>query len=231
MGTMLDIVTAMFVGGFLLLISITATDTLNQEFLNHHSDAIVQQNLTSITNTLEFDLRKMGFGIPEAMKDEIIQTASLNNLKFLAQLNLNASTYVKIPGVSTYDDTPDTIEYTISPYETVSFKDTSVTLYSVQRRIAITGITTSTMDIGRIANNDVFRYLDQLGDTTSVLQAIKMVEVTLTALNPKVVLSPELVMQRVGTIQDIEFRKRELRRILRASYWRQARLVSKNLKR
>lgn len=82
--------------------------------------------------------------------------------------------------------------------------------------------------------HEFFRYLDQIGnpvDPGMELIATKMVEVTLTMFNPRVVLSPELVKKEVSSIQDQEFRKRELRRLLRTSFWRQTRLVSKNLRR
>lgn len=231
MTALLDIVISTLIGGTLLLIALTATDTATQEFFNLNSDAIVQYQLTGVTNIIEFDLRKMGFGIPEAKMGEIIQTYQPNHLKFISQLNMDSNSHLDISGVSTYDTTPDTIEYHINTYETISFKDTSVTLYDINRKVTIAGITSNSMNIGKIGNNNVFRYLDQVGQPTGVPSAIKMVEVTLTAFNPRVVLSPELVMQRVGTIQDVEFRKQELRRILRASYWRQTRLVSKNLRR
>jgi len=53
--------------------------------------------------------------------------------------------------------------------------------------------------------------------------------VTLTAFNPEVVLSPENVKTDLNNIQDSEFRKQELKRLLRTTYWRQTRMVSKNL--
>ncbi len=58
-----------------------------------------------------------------------------------------------------------------------------------------------------------------------------MVEVTLTAYDPRVVLSKDWVDSRLNEIGNEDFRKQELRRLLRASYWRQTRLISKNLKR
>ena len=231
MGTLLDIIVSLVIGGSLLLIAFTATDTATQEFFNLNSDAIVQSQLTRVSDIMEFDLRKMGFGIPESQLNDILQTTTPTHLKFIAQLNHDADSYVKIPGVNTFDSVPDTVEYKITPYETISFTDTSITLYNINRKVIISGITTSNMGIGKIGNRNVFRYLDQTGKPTGVKSSIKMVEVTLSAFNPRVVLSPELVMSKVGTNRDVEFRKRELRRILRASYWRQIRLVSKNLKR
>ena len=84
--------------------------------------------------------------------------------------------------------------------------------------------------MGTIGNSDVFRYLDQLGDPVPIIQATRMVEVTLTAYNPRIILSPDM-FSGGNSAEDVEFRKQELRRLLRASFWRQTRLVSKNLKR
>ncbi len=231
MGTLLDIIVSLVIGGSMLLIAITATHSTTQEFFNLNSDAIVQNQLTRISNIMEFDLRKMGFGIPESQLNTILQTTKSNHLKFIAQLNYDPDSRIQISGVNTFDSVSDTVEYKITPYETISFKDTSITLYNINRKVTISGIATSNMGIGKIGNNNVFRYLDQTGKPTTVKTSMKMVEVTLSAFNPRVVLSPELVMSKIGTNQDVEFRKRELRRILRASYWRQIRLVSKNLKR
>ncbi len=231
MGSLIDIIISLVIGGFLLLIALTATDSTTQEFFNLNSDAIVQSQLTRISNILEFDLRKMGFRIPESQLKDVLQTAQSNHLKYIAQLNYDADSRIKMSGVNTFDSVADTVDYKITSYETISFKDTSVTLYDIHRKVTISGIKTVDMSIGKIGNQDVFTYLDQAGNPTTMKSAIKMVEVVLSAFNPRVVLSPELVMSQIGTNQDVEFRKRELRRILRASYWRQIRLVSKNLKR
>lgn len=231
MAALLDIVGSALFGGLLLLIAITATDTATQEFINYHSDSIVQENLTQMSRMLEYDLRKMGFGIPEAQMNSILQIGQPNRLRFITQLNLDPDSYTPIPGVVGFDDIPDTIEYRITWADTTNFLDTTIVMYNVNRRLATsTGVTEST-DIGRIGNNNVFRYLDQIGRQTGVLMATRMVEVTLTAFNPQIMLSPEMVRSDLRNIQDREFRKRELRRLLRASYWRQTRLVSKNLRR
>ncbi len=231
MSALLDIAGSAVLGGLLLLIAITAADTATQEFVNYQSDAIVQQNLTQMSRILEYDLRKMGFGVPEAQVNNILQIGRPNRLRFIAQLNLNPDSYAPIPGVTGFDDIPDTIEYTITRADTTNFLDTVIVMYDINRRTASSAGVSETIIIGRIGNNNVFRYLDQIGRPTAVLMAARMVEVTLTAFNPRVMLSPEMVRSDLRNIRDRQFRKRELRRLLRASYWRQTRLVSKNLRR
>ena len=231
MNAFMDVIIAMFMGGMLLLMALGASERGVQEFFNQNSDAIVQRNLTQTSNIMQFDMRKIGFQVPETKKDSIIITAAPDHFKYLAQLNFDADSYLEVPGVTTYDSIPDTMEYSIILDETFNFTDTTIYTYNIIRTIKLDGETPYNSLIGTIGNNDVFEYLDQIGRPVGVTMATRMVEMTLTAYNPRVILSPEHVMTHVGGIADSTFRKRELRRILRASYWRQTRLVSKNLRR
>ncbi len=231
MATLLDILGGLFISGFLLLIALTASDTATTEFFNYNSDAIIQQNLSDLSDVIQYDLRKMGFGIPEVNQNTILQIAQPNHIKYLSQLNMDSDCRVPVAGVSTLDNIPDTIEYNIDSLESVDYGDTSITTYTIRRTIKITPSTSHTMQIGVIGNNNVFRYLNQIGDPAAIISATKMVEVTLTAFNPRITLSSDFVMSQLSNGDDPEFRKRELRRLLRASYWRQTRLISKNLRR
>lgn len=230
MGSILDYITAIIVGGAILLITMRVTDTGTREFLNYNADAISQMNLANMSSIIEYDLRKMGYGVPEG--EQVLFIAQPNRLKFIAHLNREFDYFGHL--IPHKDDIPDTIEYIITPAETIDYGDTSIVMYKVTRRLKITGEGGKISDIGRVGNGAIFRYLDQIGypvDPGSELVASKMVEVTLTMFNPRVVLSPELVRRDVSNISDVEYRKKELRRLLRTSYWRQTRLVSKNLKR
>jgi hypothetical protein len=148
-------------------------------------------------------------------------------LKFLAHLNKN----IKYPGATTTDDIADTIEYHILPGDTIAFPDTNVVMYKVMQTLKITPNYNKTSMVGKIGNQNVFRYLDQLGNPVGVLLATRMVEVSLTAFSRDVVLTPELTSDKLKGIKNEELRRRELLEILRPSFWRQTRQVSKNLKR
>ncbi len=87
MNTILDIIGSFIIGGFLLLIALTMLDTNTKHFYANGDDLIVQQNLTAITRTLEFDLKKMGYGIPEW--NNIVITADSTDLKFRSDINRN----------------------------------------------------------------------------------------------------------------------------------------------
>jgi hypothetical protein len=231
MGSMLDIVTASFIGGFLLIILLTATDTITTESYNYHADAITQQNLSNIALIMQSDIRKMGFNIPEGMKGQIVQTHEKNRLKFIAQLNELQDYYKEEHGNLHMDVVPDTIEYFIQPFETITYWDTSIVTYRVTRRAVVSQEPTNVSMIGVLGNNDVFRYLDKFENDTNNPVFMVIVELTLTAFDPRIVLSREYVESTVDTTQGEAYRDRELRRLLRPSYWRQTRLVSKNLDR
>ena len=184
-----------------------------QYFVNHNADAIVQDELISLTQILQDDLRKMGYGIPEADQSTIIQNAQSDNIKFLALLN-------------SADAVPDTVEYSISTSDTVAIIDTSIVTFRLNRNVKITGDSTVSGDVGIITNNAVFTYLDQSGTETAVTQSIKMVEVTLVAINPSIYVSSDVL-----AADNAEDRMVEIRKLMQESFWRQTRVISKNLRR
>ena len=231
MGAILDIVTASFIGGFLLVILLTATDTITTESYNYHADAITQQNLSNIATIMQTDIRKMGFNIPEGMKSQIVQTHDVNRLKFIAQLNQFQDYYMHEHGNVHKDAVPDTIEYIIQPFENITYWDTTIVTYQVIRRAVVSQEVTNTSMIGVLGNNDVFRYLDKFENDTNNPVMMVIVELTLTAYDPRIILSREYVESIIDTTNGEAYRDRELRRLLRPSYWRQTRLVSKNLDR
>ena len=232
MAILIDIIGGLFIGGFLMIIALTATDTATTEFYNYNSDAIVQQNLAQMSNVIQYDLRKMGFGIPEQFKHTIIQVAQPDRIKFLAHLNSSPSCKINDPNVTTIDNVVDSIEYRVIPHDSIDYQDTVIVTYQIRREIFVSPAYTSSIGIGIVGNPGAFRYLNQIGKPVAVMSEVQMVEVTLTAYDPRVVLSTDWVDSRINEVgYNEDFRKRELRRLLRASYWRQTRLISKNLKR
>ncbi|RMG64716.1 MAG: hypothetical protein D6715_09300 [Calditrichaeota bacterium] len=230
MGTILDLLGAQFIGGMILLLALVLTDQGVRQFLNMNSDAIVQQNLTQVSDIMEKDFRKMGYAIDEAKRGDIVQVADSSKIRFLAQLNLDFDYYQSLHGNLHKDDIPDTIEYRVEPFHAYTLGDTTIQLYKLTRRVVVSQEGTEEMSVGNIANPAVFRYFDQDRNPTAVLQAIRIVEITLTAYEPEIMLSPEMVMESVNQ-GDKTFKRNELMRLLRPAYWRQTKLVSKNLKR
>lgn len=229
MGTLLDVIASMLIGGMMVLIAVSASDTGMRAFFNHNADVITQQNLTQISEIIQYDLHKLGFAIPETQNDSIIRIARNDTFRFTAHLNFAPD--VSIAGVGGYDTVVDTVQYIIGLAETIDFGDTTINLYNVNRRVIVPGHVNTNMSIGRIGNNDVFRYLDQIGNPAADVSTITTIEMNITALDPNVVLSPEYIGTRTQSQQDQKMRKQELRRLLRPAFWRQSRLVSRNLRR
>ncbi len=225
----LDILGATMLGGFILLIAMTASDNGMREVYNYNSGALMQNNLALTSRIMEYDLRKMGFGISES--DSAVLIGQPARIKFLAHLNLRSDLNMVVRGVSSSDAVADTIEYRIEQDEIIDFGDTTVTMYRVTRKVSIANITIDSTVVGRVGDIQVFEYLDQSGNTAPRLSGTKSIDMSLKTFDPSVVLSPELVHQDVVTNNNLLFRKRELARILRPSFFRSNRITAKNLRR
>lgn len=213
MATVLDILGSIVIGSILVLISIRAMDNALRRFVNHNADAIVQSSLIGTTEIIQNDLWKMGYMVPEEEQDSIIIIAQMDHLKYLTFLDNN-------------DTLADTIEYEITAFDTIDFIDTSLTFFGIERTIINTQSGTNAGQIGTITNNDVFQFFNQIGGSVVLNQEIKMVEVTLIATNPQIYLSEEVLLAQ-GPVE----RMVELRKLLKEAYWRQTRVISKNLRR
>jgi hypothetical protein len=85
MAVMLDILSSIFIGGFIILMSFGILDSTNKFLYSHNDDLIVQESLTSINSILEYDMNKMGFGVPEG--ENVILLADTSHIRFCADLN------------------------------------------------------------------------------------------------------------------------------------------------
>jgi hypothetical protein len=104
MAVMLDILSSIFIGGFIILMSFGILDSTNKFLYSHNDDLIVQQSLTSINSILEYDMNKMGFGVPEG--ENVILLADTSHIRFCADLNR--------------DWHADTVEYYVGPESELS---------------------------------------------------------------------------------------------------------------
>lgn len=229
MATIMDIISGIVIGGMLLLIALTALGTGMQTSANHTAAEIVQLNLARSSQIMERDFQKIGFGIPEENRSQIFQIATSSHIKVLAQLNREAETQIPVSGVTVFDNIPDTLEYSITLDDTITLGDSTLSIYKITRLVKIASIASSSSVIGKIATDNVFRFLNQVDNQASVPSETRILEVNLSAFNPQVILSPELVMTNVQS-SDLEFRKRELQHILRGSYNRQIRISLRNLR-
>src|SRR4030042_4073104 len=95
MVVLIDIITSVFIGGFIILMAFGILDSTNKFLYSHNDDLLVQESLTSINTILEHDMNKMGFGVPEGQ--EVVVLADSGRIKFLADIDRNWH--------------PDTVEY------------------------------------------------------------------------------------------------------------------------
>jgi hypothetical protein len=171
MMVILDILSSIFIGGFIILMSFGILDSTNKFLYSHNDDLIVQQNLTAITGTLEYDLKKIGFGIPE--HEETILLADSNHLRMRGDLNR--------------DWQPDTIEYYIGPISELAHTVNPDDRFLYRK---VNGKPVSGMKVGIVTEFN-FHFLDQdrnLVDTSNPLNftKIKMVRTTMRVENPAV---------------------------------------------
>lgn len=229
MATIMDIISGIVIGGMLLLIALTALGTGMQTSANHTAAEIVQLNLARSSQIMELDFQKIGFGIPEENRGQVLQIATTSHIKVLAQLNREAETQIPVSGVSVFDDIPDTLEYRVTFDDTMIIGDSTLSIYKITRLVKIASIASDSSVIGKVATANIFRFLNQVGNQASLPAETRILEVNLRAINPQVILSPELVMTNVQS-SDLENRKRELQYLLRGSYNRQIRVPLQNLR-
>jgi len=213
MSALLDIIAAGIIGAVLMLMVLTATDNAVQTFVNNNIDAITQLNLSTTTAIIQNDLRRVGYGIPESQQGNILQIAETHRVKYLVMLN-------------SADSIPDTISYTIFTLDTLPILDTFIVRFGVRRDVSPSNASSSSTVVGVTSNSTAFRYLNQIGGVTAVRSSIRMVEVTLIEVNPSVYMSREMLV--AGTKEE---RMVEAEKVMKESFWRQTRVISKNLRR
>ena len=195
MGTMIDIIGSSVIGGLLLLILFNVLDTTNQYFITHGDDLIVQQNLTSLANNMEDDLKKMGYAVPE--NETSVITADSTNLKFRGDINT--------------DFIPDTVEYYLGPTSDLAITQNPDDRFVYRK---VNGLPLKGEKVG-VVSNFKFEYLDQDGVEVSNLNTIKMVRITLKVENSAVYGSnpnPNKDKYRTAIWQQTRLVSRNLRR-------------------
>ena len=115
MGTavILDVLGSMIIGGFLLLILFRLNDSTTQNTYNFTGELVVQQNMVTTVEVLEYDFRKIGYcenpiSLPNPEENAILY-ADTSDIKFLTDFMV--SPYNDPHG----DGTLDTLEYFLGP--------------------------------------------------------------------------------------------------------------------
>ena len=171
MAAILDYISSVIIGGLVLLMALNALDTKQKYFFAHNDDVIVQQSLTSISRTLEYDLKKMGFAVPET--DPIIKVADSLKLTFMGDVER--------------DFVQDSISYYVGPLSEANFTKNPRDRFLYRK---VNGQPSNGFIVGLVSNFR-FDYLNQDGQIVntsnpSSYPSIKMIRITLKVENPAV---------------------------------------------
>lgn len=180
MTAILDYISSTIIGAFVLLMALNAIDTKTKYFFGQNDDVIVQQNLTNISRTLEFDLKKMGFGVPEY--SPVIINADPVDLQFYGDIDK--------------DFVPDLIQYYAGPFSEASFTINPRDRFLYRK---VNGQPSGGFIVGLVSDFR-FDYLNQYGQVVTITNPsqyslIKMVRITLRVENPAVYTAEDSVSQ------------------------------------
>ncbi len=200
MAVLIDILSSVFIGGFIILMAFGILDSTNKFLYSHNDDLIVQESLTSINTILEYDLDKMGFGVPE--NQNVVLWADSAHIQFLADLDRNWQS--------------DTVEYYVGSATELSHSPNPSDRFLYRK---VNGLPTNGFAIG-VVTDFHFTYLTQDGkivDTSNPLnlKTIKMIRTTMRIESPAVYgneAQPEKSEYRTAFWQETNLASRNLRR-------------------
>lgn len=89
MSTTIDLIGSFIIGGLLLLVVLMAQGNLAQNSYERTMDLIAQENMATLVEIFQHDVRKMGFGVPDSV--EAVVAADSTSVIFLADLDANGS--------------------------------------------------------------------------------------------------------------------------------------------
>lgn len=205
MGTMIDIILAITLGGLLMFAIINANAVINENSSILNGDMLVQQLLISTAQIVEGEFRNMGVGVPET--SATILQADLNKIAFYSDMNRDGSL--------------DRYEYWLGAVgELPGIQNDSVRL--LHRRVnsgPVQSIGTVTrFSLRYFSQNEMDTLVPPIAATD--LKMIRIVEITMEVQNPSAIYRDP---------RDIHAGQRNA--FYSSSYWRQTRLASQNLKR
>jgi len=193
--TLLDILGSVIIGGVLMTIAYRFSDTITEKTYNHSGELIIQQNLSTVAQSIEYDFRKIGYCknwnlLPDPTK--AIISADTSSIRFYTDID--------------NDGDVDSVRYYLGPTSelTSSANPRDRMLYRVlnneEPKSANLGVT-----------QFYLVYFDALGDT----------------IQPPVGLNGGIVSIEINlTVENTD----AYDQIYSKAFWRQIRMVSRNLK-
>jgi hypothetical protein len=161
MSVMLDLIGSVVIAAFVIMIGLQLNSTIAGNADASTANLNVQESMVDIVQSLEYDFRKIGYGVPEG-QTALLDTGS-TSVKFLSDIDNNG--------------TLDTVQWYAGPVITGLPNPNVRVLY---RRInggspvgASLGVTTFNL-----------RYLNQDGGTPVSIPAIHIIELTLQVESP-----------------------------------------------
>jgi hypothetical protein len=201
MAMMLDLIGSVVLAGFVILMGLRMNANLANSGGSYKADVVVQENLVSLVESIEYDFRKMGYGVSDPTK--VILRADSNAITFRGDIDDN--------GVV------DTVEWYLGGLVGSTPNPSDRILY---RRIHPTS-SGGTSLAGALPGVTVFnlKYLNHESLPPTGLGQIWIVETTLRVESPWRVQNRSIDEQEYGLWA------------YSAAFWRQTRLASRNLKR
>lgn len=204
MSVILDLIGSIVIAGVVILMGLRFNDTIIGASHASKAGLNVQESLVDIVQSIEYDFRKIGYGVPNAAAS--IALADSEHLRFRADV-------VNGVGEPKPDGVVDSVDWYIGPPVHRFPNDNVRVLY---RRVnSGTAVGAAGLGVAQFK----LKYLDQDGQPTNVLSRIWIIETTLR-------------VESIYKVQDQVLRDQDYASMgFAASFWRQTRLASRNIKR
>jgi hypothetical protein len=207
MAIILDLLGSAMIGGLLILtmLRMNAAGMENQGYFAE--DLLVQENLRELVRIVEFDFRKIGYGITpdnngNIQMDQIFLTCESTRLRFNADMNR--------------DGTPEIVEYQLGNLMTLTPNDSDRFLWRTQSPGQPQNVASGLIRFQlRYMARDNFRVLGAI--TAANIDSIGAIEITLELQSPYAII-------RQGQTKQESYRET-------TTLWRQTRLIARNLNR
>jgi hypothetical protein len=204
MSVMIDLIGSVVIAGLVMLMGMRFNQTIVEASHASKAGLNVQESLVDIVQTIEYDFRKIGYGLVDP-KDAVV-LADSERVRFRADM-------VDAAGRPRPDGIIDSVEWYVGP-KIHRFPNDSVRV--LYRRVN-GGTPVGAAGLG--VTQFKLRYLDQDGSPTNVLSRIWIIETTLR-------------VESIYKVQDQVKRDEDYARMgFAAAFWRQTRLASRNIKR
>jgi len=202
MSVMLDLIGSLVIAGFVILMGLRLNETISGSADASMAGLNVQESMSEVVQWIESDFRKAGFNVPDPTQTIVL--ADTSHIRFLSDVNR--------------DGHIDTVDWYLGPPMTTVPNPNARLLYRTVTDS--TGALGGSGPMGFLVTQFHLRYFQQFGDSVRPLDAsnynkIWVIEIALRVESPYKV-------QDVVNTDNSQYA---------ASFWKQTRLASRNIKR